>query len=119
MNITQLKTKLCRYGKPEIVKEGDVFTVLITGANLSNFDNMNAIQKAIIDYAGERYPIIECMKNDKDFFCLILKPRNDSSSRKISDSLMLFNNELSRYADRLPDNVKIMWNELLENSRNK
>lgn len=41
------------------------------------------------------------------------KVKNFSSNSMLSDSLLAFNNELSRYADRLPDSVKIMWNEIL------
>lgn len=42
--------------------------------------------------------------------------KNISSSLLLSDSLLAFNNELSRYAERLPDSVKIMWNEIMANN---
>ena len=70
-----MTTKLTLTIQPEIVKEGYVFTVLITGANLSNMDNWLNIQKDITEYAGEKYPIIEAVKNNNNFFCVVLKPK--------------------------------------------
>ena len=54
MKLEDLKRKLCKYGLVQIIKEGYVFTVLITGANLSNYKNVSGIQKDIIDYAGSQ-----------------------------------------------------------------
>jgi len=74
MTIEKLKEKLCKYGHPFIVKEGVVFTVLIKGSNLSKWENVNAIQKMVLDYAGEKFPTIEAMVNDNEVFCLVLGP---------------------------------------------
>lgn len=74
MNIEKLKEKLCKYGKPFIVKEGVVFTILLKGSNLSKWENVNEIQKLVLDYAGEKFPIIEVMANDNEVFCLVLRP---------------------------------------------
>lgn len=52
-----------------------IITVLITGANLSNYENVQNILRDILEYAGEKYPMIEAMKNDNNFYCLVLKPK--------------------------------------------
>lgn len=39
-----------------------------------------------------------------------------SSNLVLSDSLFAFNNELSRCQERLPDSLKIMWNDILANN---
>lgn len=75
MTIDGLKQKLCAFGFPLIVKEGVVFTVLIKGKNLSQYKNVEAIQNLILGYAGEKYPLIEAMVNEDEFFCLVLKPQ--------------------------------------------
>lgn len=72
MSLLNLKQKLSKYGTPQIVKEGVVFTVLITGKDLSNFEKWSNIQKLVIDYAGKKYPKIEAFVNEETFFCLIL-----------------------------------------------
>lgn len=74
-NIESLKMKLCKYGTPQIVKEGVVFTVLITGAGLTSSKSVMDLQELILSCAGDKFPIIEAFKNDENFFCLILKPK--------------------------------------------
>ncbi len=44
------------------------------------------------------------------------KVKNLSSNTVLSDSLFAFNNELVKYQDKLPDAVKIMWNDILANN---
>lgn len=73
MTIEGLKLKLCKFGTPQIVKEGVVFSVLITGSGLSNWTTVSKIQDLILEYAKDKFPFIEAMKNDDGFFCLILK----------------------------------------------
>lgn len=73
MTIEEFKTKLCDFGSPQIVKKGIVFTVLITGKDLSKSTTVVALQSLIIKYAAKEYPIIEVLKNDDTFFCMILK----------------------------------------------
>lgn len=43
----------------------------------------------------------------------LLEVKNISSNSVLSDSLLAFNNELARYQDRLPEELKVKWNELL------
>ncbi len=75
MTLDKLKTNLCKHGMLEICKEGLVFTVLLTGTNLSKSEVVMKIQKDVLEYAGAKYPVIEAMRNDNTFFCLILKPK--------------------------------------------
>jgi hypothetical protein len=76
MNIQKLKEKLSQYGYPLIVKEGVVFTVLIKGIDLHKWKIVNAIQTLVLDYAGEKFPIIEAMVNDSSVFCMVLRSDN-------------------------------------------
>ena len=76
MKLEKLKQELCKYGHLQIIKEGYVFTVLITkmASSLSNYKNVAEIQKAIINYTSEKYPIIELLVNDDNFFLVVLHP---------------------------------------------
>lgn len=71
----KLRLKLLEFGNPVVLKEGFVFTVLITGQNLSKWKNVEEIQRMIIEYAAEKYPLIEVLVNDDSFFCMVLKPK--------------------------------------------
>lgn len=73
MTISKLKLILSQFAKIEMIKEGSVFTVFLTGSKLSNFNNYNRMMGAITDYTKANYPTIECMKTQDDFFLLILK----------------------------------------------
>lgn len=75
MTLNRLKQKLTKYGNIQIVKEGFVFSLLITGAGLSKSTVVAEIQNLVLSYAGDKYPMIEAMRNDDTFFCLILKPK--------------------------------------------
>jgi hypothetical protein len=72
--MNKLKKTLCVYGDITVLKEGVVFTVFITGKDLYNWEKVNKIQKAVLEYAGDKYPKIEVLKNDDTYFLLILKP---------------------------------------------
>lgn len=75
MTIVQLKIKLSKHGNIQIIKEGVVFTLLLTGEKLSNAKTVQAIQQNVLEYAGEKYPLIEAIRNDESFFCMILAPQ--------------------------------------------
>lgn len=75
MTLEDLKMKLCDFGNPQIVKEGVVFSVLLTGKGLSKSRTVMKLQDLILDYAKEKFPLLEAMRNDDEFFCLILKPK--------------------------------------------
>ena len=74
MNINKLKQQLLKYGTIQLCKEGYVFTLLITGEKLDNWKTVNAIQMGVLEYVGDNYPLIECVKNDENYFCMVLKP---------------------------------------------
>ena len=76
MNLEGLKKKISKYGTLEVIKEGYVFTVLMTGSDFTKWNVVSEIQGAVIEYVGAKYPIIEVLKNEEDFFCLILRPEN-------------------------------------------
>lgn len=75
MTLDGLKRKLSRYGDIQIIKEGVVFSLLITGTGLSKSNIMKEIPDLVLGYAGDKYPFIEAMRNEETFFCLILKPK--------------------------------------------
>ena len=74
MKLDTLKLRLCKFGIPQVVKEGLVFTVLITGKGLEKSETVTAIQELVLDYAVDKYPLIEAVKNEDEFFLIILKP---------------------------------------------
>jgi len=74
MKLDDLQKKLFDFGNVETLKEGIVFTLLITGENLSHWNTISKIHDLVLDYVGDKYPNIEVAKNDKTFFLLILKP---------------------------------------------
>jgi len=73
MNIEKLKVELSKLGYIQILKAGSVFTLLITGENLDNGNIFSTIHEAIDKYTDRQYPFIEALKNDSNFFCIVLK----------------------------------------------
>lgn len=78
MTISKLKLILSQFAKIEMIKEGSVFTVFLTGKKLSNVNTYNKILGAIVDYTKINFPTIECMKTQDDFFLLVLKKSEKS-----------------------------------------
>ncbi|MGN6491190.1 MAG: hypothetical protein ACTHLE_04280 [Agriterribacter sp.] len=76
MNSDKLKKSLARFGNPLVVKEGIVFTIFITGNGLSKWETVKELQKIALYYSEDKYPNIEAMVNDDNFFLLILKPNS-------------------------------------------
>jgi hypothetical protein len=83
ITLEDLKMKLYDFGTPQIVREGEVFSVLITGTGLSKWGKVSKIQDLILQYAGGKYPLIEAMKNGNDFFCLILRAKVQTDDQKL------------------------------------
>lgn len=75
MTFNELKEKLSTYGHIEIISEKTVFTLLLTGNGLTKMQTVSDIQKTIIEYVGDKYPVVEAMKNNQTFFCIVLKPK--------------------------------------------
>ena len=58
--------------KIELIKAGNVFTLLLKGEGLSNWETVNYINNLCLESFGDKYQMIEAMKNDNDFFLLVL-----------------------------------------------
>ena len=75
MTLHELKLKLSAIARIEILCEKLVFTLLLTGDNLTNMKVNNEVLGLVTEYTKERYPVIETMKNGKTFFCIVLKAK--------------------------------------------
>ncbi|WP_093024691.1 hypothetical protein [Pustulibacterium marinum] len=76
----EIKKELSKYGKVEICKSsGFVFSLLITGKGLTKASTYDAIV-TILKKELDKHPIIECIKNEDHFLCMVLR-------RKLSNSL--------------------------------
>lgn len=73
-NIENLMSALSEFGQVEICKAGYVFTLLMTGKGLTKSTTMNSIQMMVLEFTGDDYPTIECMRNDENYVCIVLKP---------------------------------------------
>ena len=73
MDIEQLKKQLSKFGTIEVIKAGVVFTLLMKGKDLANSNTVSKINMDVIEAVGDKYPKIEAMKNDDDFFLIVLK----------------------------------------------
>lgn len=69
----KLQRSLLKYGNIEMMKEGKVFTLLITAeSGLDSYRNVQEIQEKVNAEMAGKFPHIECMKNDSKFFLLVL-----------------------------------------------
>lgn len=82
MTLEQLKIKLSKYATIQICSQQTVFTLLMTGENLTSMVVVSAIQNALLEYAESNYPILECMRNDESFLCIVLAPEKDEQTNK-------------------------------------
>ena len=73
--LEDLSIELSKYGNLEVIKEGSVFTVFITGTGLAGWRTISEIQKLINNYTSEYYPTIEIFNTSETHFLLILKPK--------------------------------------------
>jgi hypothetical protein len=71
--VEELKMILLQYGDIEILKAGEVFSVVLTGKNLSNWRTVDTLQSAILNVAAIKYPTIEALKIDDHIFVMILR----------------------------------------------
>lgn len=74
MTKEQLFEALDGFGDIEVFSEKSVLTLFITGHTLNKGIVSLGIGKIISDYAGSRYPNIECVKNTDSYFLIVLKP---------------------------------------------
>lgn len=74
MNLDKLKRNLSKHGTVEVIKAGTVFTLLMTGNRLNDFDTIIAIQSELKDAISAEYPVLEAVKNGDGFYLMITKP---------------------------------------------
>jgi len=72
--LLELNMALSKFGNVQLLREGKCFSMLITGDGLSNWNTYNKILGLVSDFTKEKYPIVEAIKNEKDFFCMVLVP---------------------------------------------
>lgn len=75
MNIENFKLQISEFGTIQICKADLVFTLLLTGEKLDSWQTIISIQMKVLEFIGHKYPIIEAMKNDSNFYCLVLKSK--------------------------------------------
>lgn len=75
MRTSTLYTSLNKYGTVQAAKEGLVFTFLITGTKLTSMNTVNDVQQKVLQCVGDKYPVIEVMKNDETFILIVLKKK--------------------------------------------
>lgn len=66
--------KLRKYGDVQMCKSGTVFTLLITGEKLAS-SKVNILIMSELNDCGisEKYPVVECLKNDDKFYLVVLR----------------------------------------------
>lgn len=77
MKITELIERLSKIGTVEICKAGAVFVLLMKGEKLTASSRIISVQMHVVEFCGDKYPIIEVMRNDDDYICMVLKPKKD------------------------------------------
>lgn len=75
MKIEALKMILSKFGNVQICKADLVFVMLLTGTGLSKFQTFNDIQELCLQFCADKYPIVEAIRNEDSFFCMVLKPK--------------------------------------------
>lgn len=68
---------LSTFGHVKVAKPGSVLTIFLLRDKkpLSNGFDVVMYQQRILDIVGDRYPLIEVMVNDDDYFLLVLTPK--------------------------------------------
>lgn len=75
MTTAKLHTALRKYGTVQMLKTGTVLTFLLTGKGLADGMTLTKIGMMVTEFAGDKYPIVECMKNEENFILIVLKPK--------------------------------------------
>lgn len=72
----KLKEELSNIAVIEVINADYVFTLLLRGKGLSNWKTFNRINDLVLQETGEKFPMVESMKNGDDFFMMVLKPKS-------------------------------------------
>jgi len=74
--IEELILDLSKFGNVQIAKADYVLTILVTGTGLTKYPVFNKIMELVTQFANDKYPLIENMRNDETFFCAVCKPES-------------------------------------------
>ena len=69
----KLIEQLSLYGEVQAIKEGSVFTLLMTGKKVDELQTFTTISNLINHYAAKMYPLVEYMKVDKELILVVMK----------------------------------------------
>lgn len=75
MTFINLQDELSKLGHILTLKEGVVFTLLMTGKGINKASMFLKVQGLVNDDASEKYPLIEAMNTTDEIFFIILKPK--------------------------------------------
>lgn len=75
MEKEQVIQELSKYGVVEAFNDNHSLVCLITGKDLTKSKTMYKITKIVGDYAGDRFPFMQCMVNKEDFILIVLSPK--------------------------------------------
>jgi len=68
----KLHEQLSKLGTVEVLKKGNVFTLLMTGEGFYNWTKVDAVNMLVVSSVGMEYPVIEVLKNEDNWLLLIL-----------------------------------------------
>lgn len=115
--IDVLRKELYKFGEVEVLKKGVVFTCLLTGKDLTNWETVNSINSTILSHVGDEFPEIELMRNEKNYFIVVLKKKEKESFEvKGEDGVVISVGDKVRCVkeDKMDDHVGIpkekRWN---------
>lgn len=74
MEKEQVIQDLSKYGVVEAFNDNHSLVCLITGEGFTNASTFLKVTKIVGNYAGDRFPLMQCMVNKEDFILIVMKP---------------------------------------------
>lgn len=68
----ELKLQLSQYGQVDVISEGAVFLLFMTGDNLTEYKKVSNVINLVVDYTKEKYPKVQAMRNEKNYLIMVL-----------------------------------------------
>ena len=68
----ELKLQLSQYGQVEVINEGAVFLIFMTGNDLTEYKKVSKVINLVVDYTKEEYPKVQAMRNEKNYLIMVL-----------------------------------------------
>lgn len=68
----ELKLQLSQYGQVEVINEGAVFLIFMTGNDLTEYKKVSKVINLVVDYTKEKYPKVQAMRNEKNYLIMVL-----------------------------------------------